>query len=73
MVNPASKVFGCNDLRKEILSFFPKRCLHCHKKMNKTYKDSNVKYYWKEDWSKSENVMMPGYCNWCVFYVFEYH
>ena len=72
MVNPENKVFGCDDLRKEILSFFPKRCKHCHKKMNNLYKKSH-KYYWKEDWKKSENGKMHGYCNWCVCYVFEYY
>ena len=65
------KVFECQDLRKHILSFFPKRCLHCHKKMNNLYKNS-YKYCWKEDRTKSENIMMPGYCNWCVYYIFEY-
>ena len=72
MVNPENKVFGCEHLRKEILSFFPKRCKHCHKKMNNLYKNSH-KYYWKEDWKKSENGKMPGYCNWCVCYIFEYY
>ena len=30
----AGKVFGCDELRGEILSYLPRRCLHCHNKMN---------------------------------------
>ena len=48
------KVFECQDLRKHILSFFPKRCLHCHNKMNNN-KVSYPKYYWDKEWSKGEN------------------
>ena len=31
----AQKVFECDDLRKEILSYIPKRCKSCHYTMNK--------------------------------------
>lgn len=67
----ANKVFGCDDLRKEILSYLPRRCLHCHKKMNNMYMNSN-KYYRLDDWRISECGKMKNYCNWCVYYVFEY-
>ena len=49
----ANKVFGCDDLRKEILSYLPRRCLHCHKKMNNMYMNSYI-YYWRDDLKKSE-------------------
>lgn len=68
----ASKVFGCEDLRKEILSYFPERCEHCKKKMNNLYINS-YKYYWKNDWKNSKNYKMKKYCNWCYYYVFEYN
>ena len=66
------KVFGCQDLRKEILSYFPKRCLQCKKKMRND-KDMYPKFYWKKEWCDNENMKMKGYCNWCYFYVFEYN
>ena len=65
------KVFECQDLRKHILSFFPKRCSQCHNEMNNN-KSSYPKYYWDQEWSRGENEKMKGYCNWCYFYVFEY-
>ncbi len=68
----AERVFGCDDLRGEIMSFFPKRCLHCHRRMNNLYKDCNKKFYRNDDWRRSENGRMEGYCNWCVCYIFEY-
>ena len=67
----AGKVFGCDDLRGEILSYLQRRCLHCHKKMNKKYRNS-YKYYWLDNWKRSESGKMKNYCNWCVYYVFEY-
>jgi hypothetical protein len=67
------RVFGCDDLRGEIMSFFPKRCLHCRRRMNNLYKNCNKKFYRNDDWRRSENGRMLNYCNWCVCYVFEYY
>lgn len=67
------RVFGCDDLRGEIMSFFPKRCFHCHRRMNNLYKNCNKKLYRNDDWRRSENGRMLNYCNWCVCYVFEYY
>jgi len=77
----ASKVFGCDDLRMIILSYIPKRCKSCHKKMNtKPLKLSNLKIskkgkllgYLNYNWRESECAFLKGYCNWCYYYVFEY-
>ena len=73
MVNEAAnRVFGCNDLRKHILSFIPKRCKQCHSKMNNNKFKENCNYYWKREWTQAECKKMPNYCNWCYYYVFEY-
>lgn len=71
VIMSAQKVFDCSDLRKKILSFFPKRCLQCHIKMNNN-NPSYPKFYNIPEWQRSENQKMKGYCNWCYFYVFEY-
>ena len=67
----AKLVFGCDDLRKNILSFLPKRCLYCHNKITNN-KTSYPKYYKDKEWCYSENIKLSNCCNWCYFYVFEY-
>ena len=67
----ANIVFGCDELRKEILSYIPVRCESCHNKMDIKTKFKH-KYYWKEEYRRSRNVINKKYCNWCWHYVFEY-
>lgn len=69
------KVFSSDDLRKEILSFIPKRCKSCHNKLLKKFSDLNstkYKLYWSNDWKYSKNYYHKNYCNWCCYYVFEH-
>ena len=69
------KVFNCDDLRKEILSYIPTRCKSCHQKMNlnKIYKETAyLGGYRNYKWRRSECFKLKGYCNWCYYYVFEY-
>jgi len=65
------KVFECDDLRKEILSYIPKRCKSCHNTMNKKI-DSNILQYKNYSWRVAECNRMDNFCNWCYYYVFEY-
>ena len=41
----ASKVFGCDHLRREILSYIPKRCKECKKKMGNINYPRSYKLY----------------------------
>ena len=69
----ASKVFGCDHLRKEILSYFPKRCFECKNiLLNKLYSENNL-YYKDYVWKRTKNKNMPKVCNWCYYYVYEYN
>ena len=69
----ANKVFECEDLRGEILSYFPKRCLECKNiLLNKMYSNNN-KYYRDYVWKRTKNIKMPKVCNWCYYYVYEYN
>ena len=70
-MNSSSKVFGSDDLRKEILSFFPKRCRSCHGKMNRKI-DTTILRHRDYSWRAAECNRMDHYCNWCYYYVFEY-
>jgi hypothetical protein len=69
----ASKVFECEDLRREILSYFPNRCFECKNiLLNKLYSDNN-RYYKDYAWKHTKNKKMPKVCNWCYYYVYEYN
>ena len=69
----ASKVFECEDLRREILSYFPKRCFECKNiLLNNVYSDNN-RYYRDYVWKRTKNKNMPTVCNWCYYYVYEYN
>ena len=69
----ASKVFECDDLRREILSYFPKRCFECKNiLLNKLYSENNL-YYKDYVWKRTKNKNMPKVCNWCYYYVYEYN
>ena len=72
----ANKVFGCDDLRMNILSYIPKRCKSCHQKMDiEPPKFRDTAYlggYLNYEWRKCECTKLKGYCNWCYYYVFEY-
>lgn len=67
----AHVVFGCDDLRGEILSYIPKRCKECKQKMRNKVYNHNKKLYNDYKWKNTRNKKMPNYCNWCVYYVFE--
>ncbi len=69
----ASKVFGCEDLRKEILSYIPKRCKECKKKMGNINYPRSYKLYQDYIWRSNECKCLRGYCNWCYYYVYEYN
>ena len=69
----ASKVFGCDDLRKEILSYFPKYCKQCTRKMGKINYPKSYRLDHDTIWLTNENKCLKGYCNWCYYYAFEYH
>ena len=69
----ASKVFECDDLRSEILSYFPIRCFECKNiLLNKLYSENNL-YYKDYVWKRTKNKNMPKVCNWCYYYVYEYN
>ena len=76
MNTAVNRVFGCDDLRRNILSYIPKRCKSCHQQMNTkpphfqatVYTGGYLDY----EWRRAECVFMKGYCNWCYYYVFEY-
>ena len=68
----ASKVFGCDDLRKEILNYIPKYCGHCKTRMGNINYPKSCKEYNNYIWRKNECKKLKGYCNWCYYYVFEY-
>jgi hypothetical protein len=61
-----------NDLKKEILSYLPKRCLSCHQKMKNKIVKHNIKLYRSDEWRCTKNRFMPDVCNWCYYYVYEY-
>ncbi len=61
-----------NELKKEILSYLPNRCLSCHQKMRKETISHNIKLYWSNEWRYTKNRYMPDVCNWCYYYVYEY-
>ena len=68
-------VFGNNDLRREILSFLPKRCGSCHTKLiiiNNHETFPSYKKYWCSKWKQTENKYTKHFCNWCCYYVFEH-
>ena len=67
----SQKVFDCDDLRKYIFEFIPKKCLQCNKKMHGFHKSDN-KFYLDKRWCSSRNKNLSNYCNWCYYYVFEY-
>lgn len=69
----SNAVFGSDDLRKEILSYFPNRCLECKTILiNKIYCNNN-KYYRDYVWKRTKNLKIPKVCNWCYYYVYEYN
>jgi hypothetical protein len=68
----ANKVFGCDDLRRKILSFLPKYCLHCRCRMGNINFPISYKPYYNIIWRKNECKKCKGYCNWCYYYVYEY-
>ena len=69
----AARVFGCDDLRREIMSYFPDRCFQCKNiLLNKLYSDNN-RYYRDYVWKHTKNKKMPKVCNWCYYYVYEYN
>ena len=65
------KVFECDDLRKKILTYIPKRCRSCHTIM-KAKLNTNILHYRNYAWRAAECTKMDNYCNWCYYYVFEY-
>lgn len=68
-------VFQCDDLRKKILSFIPKRCKSCHQKLKFNNNWNEYSYmggYRNYEWRESECKLLKNYCNWCYYYVFEY-
>ena len=67
----ASQVFGCDDLREKILSYIPRYCGECKKKLG-YMKYDNVKLYMDINWRRNECIKMKGCCNWCYYYVYEY-
>ena len=69
----ASKVFGCEDLRREILSYIPKRCKQCKQTMGNIKYDVSRKLYRDYSWRVNECDKLEGFCNWCYYYVFEYN
>mgnify|MGYP001190735892 FL=1 len=69
----ASKVFGCDDLRKEILSYIPKYCGECKGRMGNINFPKGIKQYRNYIWRINECKHMKGYCNWCYYYVYEYN
>ena len=72
-MNPANKVFGCDDLCREILSNLTyNRCQWFRQRMLND-KPSIPKYYCDSEWSKSVNSFQPEYCDWCYHYVFKYN
>lgn len=70
-----NKVFGCDELRRTILSYIPKRCKSCHQKISVKYNQIDMKSicnYNNYKWRELECIKFKGYCNWCYYYVFEY-
>ena len=69
----ASKVFGCSDLRKKILSYFPIRCKCCNNPIyfKKSIK-SNILDYKNRTWRRNRHEVMTDHCNWCYYYIYEY-
>ena len=72
MYTSAQKVFDCDDLKRSILDFYPKRCKSCYKTMNRKFVDSRYHFYKDNVWCSTENEFCRGYCNWCCIYVFEH-
>jgi hypothetical protein len=72
----ANKVFGCDDLRRKILSFLPKYCLGCKDRMGNINFPFNYKPYYNRIWCKNECKKEckknKGYCNYCYYYVYDY-
>jgi hypothetical protein len=75
MNSATNNVFGNEDLRKLILSYYiPKRCLSCKKILldPKITKPKKYKDYNNYKWRETENKYMKIVCNWCYYYVYEY-
>ena len=68
----ANKVFGCDELRGEILSYLPRYCLQCKNRMGNINYPHSYKLYHDSIWKRNECKRLKGYCNWCYYYVFEY-
>lgn len=69
----AARVFGCDDLRREIMSYIPKRCKECKGKMGNIKYNHKCKIYKDYTWRVNECEALKGYCNWCYYYVYEYN
>ena len=76
MNNAVNKVFGCAELRREILSYFPKRCNMCKKEMKKnTYPMPNKvakicfspQIYFFYNWNDTQNHIKKELCNLCFY------
>ena len=72
----ASKVFGCDDLRRKILSYFPKRCNRCKKKMKEnTHPSPDIlaeycftpPFFWFYNWNDTQNHIKKEFCNLCFY------
>ena len=68
-----NKVFGCDDMRREILSYLPKYCIQCKSRMGNINYPNSYKLCFDRIWRKNECKRMKGYCNWCYYYVYEYN
>ena len=68
----ANKVFGCDDLRKKILTYIPNRCIECGNIMFLKKYSHNNKLYNDDVWKKTRNKKFRNHCNWCVYYVFGF-
>jgi len=75
--SPANKVFGCDELRSNIIFLsLTKRCKRCNKKMRQeTFPnpDATAKrafcppFFWFYKWNESQNHIKKEFCNLCFY------
>lgn len=68
----SARVFGCDDLRRHILSFLVHdRCMECHQPMS-ACTAQKTKQYQNIYWTRARYSTTQRVCNWCYHYVWEY-
>jgi len=68
-------VFACDDIRRHILSFIiTERCMECHQPLQLPLEPIKGELYQNIRWRQTKCPKSKfKVCNWCYYYVWEYH